>query len=157
VGRGQLDYALRGDPRVHVIEGKNARHLTPDDLPCVPSLAVVDVSFISLRQVLPAVVPCLAAEGEIVALVKPQFEVGRRQVGRGGIVRDPSLHRKVLESLAELARFRGWGPVDAARAALRGAEGNQEFFLHLRPASPGTPPGVLARRIREVVVEREGE
>jgi len=102
VGRGQLDWGLRCDPRVVPLEGINARYLEPTRLPALPRLAVIDVSFISLRLVLPAVAACLAPEGSIVALIKPQFEVGRGKVGKGGIVRDPSLHR---EAVAEIARF----------------------------------------------------
>jgi NAD+ kinase len=93
VGRGQLDWSLRNDPRVLVLEGRNARRLDPADLPFPPSLATVDVSFISLRLVLAPLVGCVTADGDVIALVKPQFEVGRAQVGRGGIVRDRELHR----------------------------------------------------------------
>jgi 23S rRNA (cytidine1920-2'-O)/16S rRNA (cytidine1409-2'-O)-methyltransferase len=150
VGRGQLDYGLRKDPRVEVLEGRNARYLMPEELSFVPTLAVVDVSFISLRLILPALVRCLAPEGEIVALVKPQFEVGRGKVGRGGIVRDPAAHRDVLHDLAELALREGWGPVDLSASTLRGAEGNQEFFLLLRPSRPGATSPELTHKIGEV-------
>jgi len=156
VGRGQLDFGLRNDPRVHVDEGRNARYLMPGDLPFVPSIAVVDVSFISLRLILPALVRCLAPEGEIVALVKPQFEVGRGKVGRGGIVREPAAHREVLDALTTLALREGWGPADLGPSDLRGAEGNREFFLLLRPSRPGTTSSELARKIREATGE-EGE
>ena len=94
VGRGQLDWTLRRDPRVRVVDGLNARHLRPEHLPFAPSIAVVDVSFISLELVLPGVTVCLTEPGEVVALVKPQFEVGRGQVGPGGIVRDPGPARR---------------------------------------------------------------
>jgi 23S rRNA (cytidine1920-2'-O)/16S rRNA (cytidine1409-2'-O)-methyltransferase len=137
VGRGQLDWTLRNDPRVLAIEGVNARYLAPETLPFRPSLAVVDVSFISLEQVLPAVASCLDPGGEIVALVKPQFEVGRGRVGRGGIVRDPALHLEVLVRLAEFARGRSWGVQGVAPSTVRGATGNAEFFLHLTPERPG--------------------
>jgi 23S rRNA (cytidine1920-2'-O)/16S rRNA (cytidine1409-2'-O)-methyltransferase len=157
VGRGQLDWSLRRDPRVHVLEGVNARHLEPRMLPFLPSIAVVDVSFISLKLVLPGVVGCLAEKGEVVALVKPQFEVGRGRVGRGGIVRDPRLHQEVLEMLGRLAIDRGWGPTGLAPAAIRGAEGNQEYFVHLTLASPGLDERALTRRIREAVTECGGE
>jgi len=153
VGRGQLDFGLRNDPRVHVDEGRNARYLMPEDLPFVPSIAVVDVSFISLRLILPALVRCLAPGGEIVALVKPQFEVGRGRVGRGGIVRDPAAHREVLDDLTGLALREGWGPSDLLPSELRGAEGNQEFFLLLRPSKPGAAPSELARKVREAAGE----
>ena len=153
VGRGQLDWTLRRDPRVHVLEGFNARHIEPAVLPFLPSLAVVDVSFISLNLVLPGVVSCLTETGEIVALVKPQFEVGRRLVGRGGIVRDVRLHREVLRSFGRLAAERGWGIVDLTPSALRGAEGNQEYFIHFVPSSPGLAATRLARRILEATAE----
>ena len=153
VGRGQLDFGLRNDPRVHVDEGRNARYLMPEDLPFVPTIAVVDVSFISLRLILPALVRCLAPEGEIVALIKPQFEVGRGKVGRGGIVRDPAAHREVLDGLALWALREGWGPTDLCASDLRGAEGNREFFIHLRPSAPGATSSELAHRIREATGE----
>jgi 23S rRNA (cytidine1920-2'-O)/16S rRNA (cytidine1409-2'-O)-methyltransferase len=153
VGRGQLDWSLRRDPRVHVLEGFNARHLAPAVLPFLPSLAVVDVSFISLELVLPGVVSCLTETGEIVALVKPQFEVGRGLVGRGGIVRDIRLHRDVLRSFGRLAAERDWGIVDLAPSAIRGAEGNQEYFIHFRPSSAGLAPAALAHRIRKATAE----
>jgi 23S rRNA (cytidine1920-2'-O)/16S rRNA (cytidine1409-2'-O)-methyltransferase len=149
VGRGQLDWSLRRDPRVHLLEGLNARYLEPAALPFVPSLATVDVSFISLQLVLPAVVGCLAPGGEIVALVKPQFEVGRGRVGRGGIVRDTRRHREVLETLMRSATERGWGPSNLCASALRGAEGNQEYFIHLIPAAPPLASDELTRRILE--------
>jgi 23S rRNA (cytidine1920-2'-O)/16S rRNA (cytidine1409-2'-O)-methyltransferase len=117
----------------------------------------VDVSFISLNLVLPGVVSCLTEKGEIVALVKPQFEVGRRSVGRGGIVRDVRLHREVLRSFGRLATERGWGIRDLAPAAVRGAEGNQEYFIHLAPSFQGLDSGRLARRILEVTGEAAEE
>jgi 23S rRNA (cytidine1920-2'-O)/16S rRNA (cytidine1409-2'-O)-methyltransferase len=136
VGRGQLDWGLRGDPRVFPVEGVNARFLDRRLLPFVPSLATVDVSFISLRQVLPAVVACCDPESDVLALAKPQFEVGRGRVGRGGIVRDPALHREVLLGLAQFAVEHGWAVAGACASPLPGATGNREFFLHLRPGTP---------------------
>jgi 23S rRNA (cytidine1920-2'-O)/16S rRNA (cytidine1409-2'-O)-methyltransferase len=133
VGRGQLDWTLRNDPRVSLLEGVNARYLQADDLPFLPSLTVVDISFISLRLVLPSLVACLEPAGEIVSLVKPQFEVGRRLVGRGGIVSDPALHRQVLEDLIEFTAQQSWSVQGICPSRLRGAEGNREFFLHIRP------------------------
>ena len=135
VGRGQLDWALRSDARVVVLEGINARRLTPEALP--PDLRLidvvtVDVSFISLRLILPSVPPLLAPRGEVVALVKPQFEAARREVGKGGIVRDPTVHRRVVEEVAAAADAIGLARTAATPSPLRGAEGNQEFFLHLR-------------------------
>lgn len=151
VGRGQLDWSLRNDPRVVPIEGVNARRLAPGDLPFSPSLAVIDVSFIGLALVLPAVCACLAPEADVVALVKPQFEVGRGRVGKGGIVRDPELWDEVLASLLALARERGWGPSGISRSALPGSSGNVEFFLHLRPGTPGRDAAALDAARREAV------
>jgi 23S rRNA (cytidine1920-2'-O)/16S rRNA (cytidine1409-2'-O)-methyltransferase len=156
VGRGQLDWGLRRDPRVRVLDGINARRLAPSDLPFPPDLAVVDVSFISLELVLPAVVACLAPGGEIVALVKPQFEVGRGMVGRGGIVRDAALHAEVLDRLAAFARRRGWGVLGATASPIRGAEGNVEFFLHVAPGRPGLAEPELAAALA-TALRRGGE
>jgi 23S rRNA (cytidine1920-2'-O)/16S rRNA (cytidine1409-2'-O)-methyltransferase len=135
VGAHQLDAGLRADPRVVVLDRKNARHLVPSDLPEIPTLATVDVSFISLEKVLPAVFGILeqgdAGRSEVVALVKPQFEVGKGQVGKGGVVRDPARHRDVLARVAAMAGAQGWGARGVARSPLRGPAGNREFFLHL--------------------------
>jgi len=155
VGRGQLDWTLRRDPRVRVLEGVNARHLRPDRLPWQPALAVVDVSFISLRLVLPPLATCLAEPGEIVALVKPQFEVGRGQVGRGGIVREVALHREVLETMARFIGSRGWGLAGVCASAVRGAQGNQEYFLHIVPSRAGLDAATIDRRIHETLVTTE--
>ena len=151
VGRGQLDWGLRRDPRVVVLEEINARHLRPADLPFRPSLAVVDVSFISLRQVLVPVCACLAPEAEVVALVKPQFEVGRGRVGRGGIVRDVALHLDVLEGIVAFAREAGLAPRGVARSPLTGARGNVEFFVYLTPGRPEATEAELARACLEAV------
>jgi len=131
VGAGQLDWGLRNDPRVTVREGVNARLLAPADLPGPFDLVVIDVSFISLRLILPVVPPRLSPQGDVLALVKPQFEVGRDDVGRGGIVRDPRLHRAALESVAAAARAAGLGVAGGCPSPITGAEGNREFFLHL--------------------------
>jgi 23S rRNA (cytidine1920-2'-O)/16S rRNA (cytidine1409-2'-O)-methyltransferase len=113
----------------------------------------VDVSFVSLKQVLPSVLACVAPGGEVVALVKPQFEVGRGRVGPGGIVRDPARHREVLADLLQHAASRGWGPCGLARAAVRGAEGNQEYFLHLRPGRCGPALAALLHEAFRLVAE----
>lgn len=131
VGSHQLDAGLRADLRVVPMDGVNARGLAAADFPEAPTLATVDVSFISLEKVLPAVFGVLAPGGEVVALVKPQFEVGKGQVGRGGVVRDPARHRQVLERVADAAARAGWGARDVTRSPLRGPAGNYEFFLHL--------------------------
>ncbi len=149
VGRGQLDWSLRRDPRVVVLDGINARHLEPSDLPFPPALAVIDVSFISLELVLPKVAASLAPGGSIVALVKPQFEVGRGKVGRGGIVREPELHVEVLTRLAAFAAARELAVLGVAPSPIRGAEGNAEFFLHLAPGRHGMDGEALGAAIRD--------
>jgi len=153
VGRGQLDWGLRNDPRVIPIEGVNARYLEPTILPFVPEIAVVDVSFISVVLVLPAVMGCIREDGELLSLVKPQFEVGRRQVGRGGIIRDPALHREVLEKVVDFARRSGWCLRNVLRCPVKGAEGNVEFFVHLAPREPGIDPEAAAERIAAALEE----
>jgi 23S rRNA (cytidine1920-2'-O)/16S rRNA (cytidine1409-2'-O)-methyltransferase len=137
VGEGQLDWSLRRDPRVVVMEGINARHLEERDLPERVDLAVVDVSFISLRLVLPALTPHLKPAAEVLALVKPQFEVGRGRVGRGGIVRDPRLHLEALRAAARAAESAGLSVCGACASPITGMEGNREFFLRLAAARPG--------------------
>jgi 23S rRNA (cytidine1920-2'-O)/16S rRNA (cytidine1409-2'-O)-methyltransferase len=133
VGRGQLDWRLRNDPRVIVLEGVNARTLAPSDLPYTPDLVTVDVSFISLRHVLPVLRPLTAPDADIVVLVKPQFEAGRDDVGKHGIVTDPAVHEAVIARVTEAAAAAGLTRVGMAPAAITGATGNQEYFLHLRP------------------------
>jgi len=132
VGHGQLDWTLRNDPRVIVREGVNARALTPDDVPHHVTLAVIDVSFISLKLILPAVKPYLDPPGDIVALVKPQFEAGRDEVGRGGVVTDPAVHEAAIASVADAAAAIGLTRVAMTPSPITGATGNREFFLHLR-------------------------
>ena len=134
VGRGQLDWRLRSDPRVLVHEGVNARLLTAGDVPHQVSLVVIDVAFISLRHILPALPPFLDAGADVVALVKPQFEAGRDEVGKRGIVSDPAVHDAVLARVSEAAGACGLARVAMAPSAITGATGNQEFFLHLRAA-----------------------
>ena len=130
VGTGQLDVRLCKDPRVVVMEKTNARALDPRIFGEQPTLAVIDVSFISLEKILPSVFGVLAPRGEVVALVKPQFEVGREAVGKGGVVRDPALHRQAVARLARYAVLRGWHVLGVTASPLRGPKGNREFFLH---------------------------
>jgi len=137
VGHNQLDWKIRTDPRVHVIEGLNARYLTPDQLPDdlrLFDLVTIDVSFISLRHILPVVPALLTTGGHVVALVKPQFEAGRTDVGKGGIVRDPHIHQRVIDDVVEAARQVGLSRKDLAPSPITGAEGNIEFLLHLCPS-----------------------
>jgi 23S rRNA (cytidine1920-2'-O)/16S rRNA (cytidine1409-2'-O)-methyltransferase len=132
VGHGQLDWRLRTDPRVIVREGVNARGLSQDDVPYAPDLATIDVAFISLRHILPPLRALLAPGADVVALVKPQFEAGRDEVGRRGIVSDPAVHEAVLAGITTAATLAGFERIAMAPAAIAGATGNQEFFLHLR-------------------------
>jgi 23S rRNA (cytidine1920-2'-O)/16S rRNA (cytidine1409-2'-O)-methyltransferase len=130
VARGQLDWGLRNDPRVRVIERANARELRAADLPWTPELATVDVSFISLSKVLRAIAAALADDGEILALVKPQFELGPRRIGRGGVVREPADRREALLSVAGVASELGLAVRGFASSGLPGPKGNRETFIH---------------------------
>jgi 23S rRNA (cytidine1920-2'-O)/16S rRNA (cytidine1409-2'-O)-methyltransferase len=129
VGAGQLDWKLRTDPRVVLRENINARYLRFEDIGERVDLAVCDVSFISVTLVLPALVPLLKETGEIVVLVKPQFEVGRGQVGKGGIVRDPQLHAEACAKVEDAVRAAGFSTA-LMESPILGAEGNREFLLH---------------------------
>lgn len=141
VAYGQLDFGIRNDPRVTVIERLNARSLEPSDLPYPPELAVIDVSFISLTKVLGAVGRCLEDDGEILAMVKPQFELGRSRVGRGGVVRDPGDRREAVETVADYARSLGMGLLGVQSTGLPGPKGNRESFLRLGLAGGGVENG----------------
>lgn len=136
VGYGQIVERLRTDPRVTVMDRTNIRLLTPEMLPYRPDLVTIDTSFISLRIVLPAVLALAAPKAEIIALVKPQFEVGKGKVGKGGIVRDEAMRRAVLEELLEFARGIGLMVVGAIESPIAGAKGNREFLAmtRVRPA-----------------------
>ena len=139
VGYGQLAWKLREDPRVINLERTNIRDLRPGDLPESPSLAVIDASFISLEKVLPSTLALLSPDAELVVLVKPQFEVGRGEVGKGGIVRDEEKHRQVLQRIEESARSLGCEVLGCCDSPILGAKGNREFLLHLRKVTGGTP------------------
>jgi 23S rRNA (cytidine1920-2'-O)/16S rRNA (cytidine1409-2'-O)-methyltransferase len=132
VGRAQLDWRLRTDPRVLVREGVNARALTADAVPHRVSLVTIDVSFISLKHILPALPPFLDPGADLVALVKPQFEAGRDEVGKHGIVADPAVHEAVIARVTEYAAASGLARIAMTPSPITGATGNQEFFLHLR-------------------------
>jgi 23S rRNA (cytidine1920-2'-O)/16S rRNA (cytidine1409-2'-O)-methyltransferase len=134
VGRGQLDWRLRTDPRVIVREGVNARHLTREGVPHDVSLVAIDVAFISLGLILPALPPFLEAGADVVALVKPQFEAGRGEVGKHGVITDPAIHDRVVTRIAEAARDVGLSWAGMTPSPITGASGNREFFLHLRSA-----------------------
>jgi 23S rRNA (cytidine1920-2'-O)/16S rRNA (cytidine1409-2'-O)-methyltransferase len=135
VGYGQLAWKLREDPRVVNLERTNIRELTPDRLPEKPSLAVIDASFISLEKVLPATLALLDAGADIVALIKPQFEVGRGEVGKGGVVRDPEKQARVVERIGENASSLGCLVLGVTESPILGPKGNREFLIHLRKGS----------------------
>ena len=132
VGHGQLDWRLREDPRVVVLERRNARQLERAWLPAPAGVVTLDVSFISLRLILPALPAVLAPGADIVALVKPQFEAGRNEVGRGGLVKDPAVHDAVLARVTESAASCGLTRLAMTPSPITGATGNQEFLMHLR-------------------------
>jgi 23S rRNA (cytidine1920-2'-O)/16S rRNA (cytidine1409-2'-O)-methyltransferase len=129
VGYGQLAWKIRNDPRVVVMDRVNVRFL--DSLPELIDLSVIDVSFISLTLVLASVAKFLQPQGEIIALVKPQFEAGRDQVGKGGIVRDERVHRAVIEKISQFANENAWRVLGVIRSPIEGADGNVEFLMHL--------------------------
>jgi 23S rRNA (cytidine1920-2'-O)/16S rRNA (cytidine1409-2'-O)-methyltransferase len=132
VGHGQLDWGLRNDPRVLVIEKANARTLEPADLPRQVDIVTIDVSFISLRHIFPRVPPLLCPGADVVALVKPQFEAGRGEVGKKGVVRDPAIQQRVVEEATQSAAEVGLARVAMTESPITGDTGNREFFLHLR-------------------------
>ena len=132
VGHGQLDWKLRNDPRVVIIEHFNARRLTPADLPGPVDIVCIDVSFISLRQILPVVPPLLRPGADVVALVKPQFEAGRAEV-RKGVIHDAAIHARVVEEIRVAAAAVGLTRAVSTPSPITGQKGNVEFFLHLSP------------------------
>jgi 23S rRNA (cytidine1920-2'-O)/16S rRNA (cytidine1409-2'-O)-methyltransferase len=149
VGRGQLDSRLVADPRVHAIDKVNARHLLPTQLPYRADLLTMDVSFISVTKVLPAVVGCVAPFFRGVVLIKPQFEAGPEQVGKGGIVRDPEVHRMVLQQRARfMIEELDVQLLGICRSGLPGADGNREFFMHI---ARGRENGVGLDRLEALV------
>jgi 23S rRNA (cytidine1920-2'-O)/16S rRNA (cytidine1409-2'-O)-methyltransferase len=149
VGYGQLDWRLRNDPRVVVMERTNVRHLKPEDVPWPPDGIVADLSFISLTLVLPALAAVADSEADFVVLVKPQFEAGRRAVGRNGVVRDPAEWLGALRRVAAAGSDLGLPVAGAVPSALPGPAGNREFFLHLR-AGGHAPADDLERAVGEV-------
>ncbi len=141
VGHGQLDWGLRQDPRVVVLEKINARRLGPAEVPEPVDLVVSDVSFISLKLALPAALALTKPDAWLVALIKPQFEVGKGQVGKGGVVRDPALHEAVCAEIAAwLADLPGWRTLGIAESPITGAKGNREFLIAARKGAPAKVP-----------------
>jgi 23S rRNA (cytidine1920-2'-O)/16S rRNA (cytidine1409-2'-O)-methyltransferase len=130
-GYGQLDWKLRNDPRVLVLERTNIRHLEASDLPSRADLATIDVSFISLRLVLSKVKTLLSGGGEIIALIKPQFEVGKGKVGKGGVVRSSAEHARVIDEIKATATGLGFTTQEVTESPLLGPKGNKEFLIHL--------------------------
>ena len=135
VGYGQLDWKLRNDQRVIVLEKINARFLTQDQVQELVDICVIDVSFISLTLILPNAVGLLKPDGVILALIKPQFELQRSEIGKGGIVRDPSLHHRAQDKIVAFVNDLGHVVAGIAPAAIKGADGNQEFFACIRKRS----------------------
>jgi len=134
VGHGQLDYRLRQDGRVVVIEKVNAHY--PFDLPGKASLATMDVSFISITAVIPNILPHLNSDGVLVVLFKPQFEADRKDVGKGGVIRDPEVHARCIGRFIVWMNGNGWSLLNLTSSPVAGADGNKEFLMHMRPFRP---------------------
>ena len=149
VAHGQLEWSLRNDPRVHVVERTNARSIVPADLPFVPALATIDVSFISLVKVMPAVAECVAPEGHVLAMVKPQFELGRARV-KAGVVRDAADRREALVSVATAAAELGLAVYGFASSDLPGPKGNRETFVWAVRGGSGLDAEGIERAALEV-------
>lgn len=139
VGYGQLDWKLRNDPRVTVMERTNARYLTPDMFPEKPEITVMDVSFISIRLILPVAAGIMGDDGIFYTLIKPQFEAGRDRVGKKGVVRDPLVHQEVLEDIIRFSETFGWRVVRMDFSPITGPEGNIEFLAEIRKRTDDTP------------------
>lgn len=137
VGYGQLDWSLRNDPRVILLEKTNIRHLESDRIPEPIDLVVIDVSFISLTQVLPRVPDFLGHEGEVLALVKPQFEIGKGLVEKGGVIRDELKRRSAVEKVCDFSEASGFRVLGCYESPLPGQKGNIEYFIHLRRKNHG--------------------
>jgi 23S rRNA (cytidine1920-2'-O)/16S rRNA (cytidine1409-2'-O)-methyltransferase len=151
VGYGQIAWALRTDPRVRVIERTNVRTLTPEQLGGACELTVADLSFISLRLVLPALAACTTPDGDLVPMVKPQFEVGREAIGDRGVVRSPELRAAAVLDVAAAAFGLGLGVAGVAQSPLPGPQGNVEFFLWLRREAPPVEPAFVHNVVEGVV------
>ncbi len=151
VGYGQLDWKLRNDPRVTVMERTNARYLTVDDLPLRPTLGVMDVSFISITKILPAAAAIMGENGEFISLIKPQFEAGRDRVGKKGVVRDAQVHLDVVKEILHfIDADMGWTAQNLSFSPIKGPEGNIEFLVHILPKERATH-SVTEQEAAEVV------
>lgn len=150
VGYGQLDWKIRSDERVTVLERTNARYLTHEEIPCVPDITVMDVSFISVKLILPVAAELMEHQGRFCILIKPQFEAGREHVGKKGVVRDPAIHRQVVEDIAAFLPSMGYAMAQLDFSPITGPEGNIEYVTELLPADK-VPAPVDAERIAAVV------
>jgi 23S rRNA (cytidine1920-2'-O)/16S rRNA (cytidine1409-2'-O)-methyltransferase len=158
VGYNQLDWSLRNDPRVQVMERVNFRYMKPEDLKGPkPTLATIDVSFISLKLIFPPLKAILGSEGETVALIKPQFEAGREQVGKSGVVRDPEVHKQVVQSVIAFAQETGFNLIGLTHSPIKGGEGNIEFLAYFTCGvkKNQVAPEQLDGLIRQVVAEAQ--
>ncbi len=149
VGYGQLDWRLRNDPRVTVMERTNARFLTPEQFPLHPTLTVMDVSFISIRLILPVAAAIMGGEGQFLTLIKPQFEAGRESVGKHGIVRDPDVHRRVLAEIRDFSVQMQWCMCGVTFSPIRGGEGNIEFLADIRKTGVPVSDEEIARIVTQ--------
>ena len=140
VGYGQLDWKLRNDDRVTVMERTNARNMAPDWFDQKVTFASIDVSFISLKLILPPLYQCLEEEGEVVALIKPQFEAGRNEVGKNGVIRDCSVHARICEEIMRFASNSGYAVKDLSYSPITGPKGNIEFLLYMQKSSTKNIP-----------------
>lgn len=140
VGRGQLDWGLRSDPRVVCMEKTNIRYVLPEQIGEPLEFVSVDVSFISLTKVLPSVIRMMLPHAQAVCLIKPQFEAGREKVGKKGVVRDPAVHRDVIGQIVSFAAEQGFAPLALEFSPIRGPEGNIEYLLHLQKLREGEEP-----------------
>ena len=156
VGYGQLDWKLRNDPRVTVMERTNARYLTADAFPEKPEITVMDVSFISIRLILPAAMEIMGDAGVFYTLIKPQFEAGRNRVGKKGVVRDPAVHEDVLEEIVAFVDSLGWQVEQLDFSPITGPEGNIEFLAKIRKQQPGDQR-IEEAQIRELVARAHRE
>lgn len=154
VGYNQLDWKLRNHPQVVVMERTNFRYVTKEDLTHgIPSFATIDVSFISLRLILPVLKQLLAVDGNVAALIKPQFEAGREQVGRKGIVKDPAIHKEVCQDILSFAVQQGYSVENLTFSPITGGDGNIEFLVHLR--STGEKEGFISENVDVDAVVKE--
>lgn len=157
VGYGQLDWKLRNDPRVVCMEKTNIRYVVPEDIQEKPAFSSIDVSFISLTKVLGPVRNLLTEDGEIVCLIKPQFEAGREKVGKKGVVRDPAVHEEVIEKVRDFAMSISLEPCHLSFSPIKGPEGNIEYLLHLKKKPEGTEvPDSLTVKVEDVVAQAHG-